>query len=228
MTRTSHHRDKAAADIESLATHHYFDREFSVKAVKLLPNEYYVSDDDMLLTTVLGSCIAACIRDPVLGVGGMNHFMLPDDSGPSVQTGSASMRYGAYAMEVLINALLSAGAKRERLEAKVFGGATVLSDMSVSRIGERNSEFILRYLELERIRVVAQDLKDKFPRRVNYLPRSGQAMVRRLKSRDAQIESREKSLAKTLASSGKKKAPSIELFDNINQVKSKKLGGVQS
>ncbi|MCM2130384.1 chemoreceptor glutamine deamidase CheD [Larsenimonas rhizosphaerae] len=228
MTQSSRERSSQASDIECLATHHYFDREFNVKAIKLLPNEYYVSNEDMLLTTVLGSCIAACIRDPVVGVGGMNHFMLPDESGPSVQTGSASMRYGAYAMEVLINALLMAGAKRERLEAKVFGGATVLADMSVSRIGERNSEFILRYLELERIRVLAQDLKDKFPRRVNYLPHSGQVMVRRLKSSDSKLQSRESSLARNLAKSGKEKAPAIELFDSLSQIRSNRAKGVRS
>lgn len=211
---------------EGLATHRYFDREHDRDAIKLLPNEYFVSRDDVLLTTVLGSCVAACIRDPVAGVGGMNHFMLPDDGGPSLRPASASMRYGAYAMEILLNALFAAGAKRERLEAKVFGGGMVLADMTVAKIGERNAEFVLRYLELERIRVLAQDLKDKYPRRVNYFPLSGQAMVKRLKSQDGTLEQREKMLARKLAQGSQDGA--IELFGNLPPRPGRSVGGGRS
>jgi hypothetical protein len=101
---------------DARATRHYFDSTFNYQAVKVLPNEYYVTGDDVMITTVLGSCVAACIRDPQTGVGGMNHFMLPE--GDSQSPASATMRYGAFAMEVLINEVLKAGASRERLQAQ--------------------------------------------------------------------------------------------------------------
>ena len=105
---------------EQLATNRYFDRKFGLEAAKILPGEYFVSSKEALLVTVLGSCVAACIRDADSGIGGMNHFMLPDDGGRNRMGMSA--RYGTYAMEVLINHLLKLGARRNRLEAKVFGG----------------------------------------------------------------------------------------------------------
>ncbi|HWW04619.1 chemoreceptor glutamine deamidase CheD [Collimonas sp.] len=194
---------------ESVATHHYFDREFDSAAVKLLPNEYYVTPDDMVLSTVLGSCVAACVRDSTAGVGGMNHFMLPDDggaggssgSGSGSTGGSASMRYGAYAMEMLLNELLKAGARRERLEAKVFGGGAVLANMTMLNIGDRNADFVLRYLQMEQVRVTAQDLRGSLPRRISYFPRSGKVMVRKLHriNEAVQVQRDEQQLVQTLA-----------------------------
>ena len=111
---------------EAMQPTRYHDKAFGCEAVKILPGEYFATDGDMALVTVLGSCVAACLRDPVAGVGGMNHFMLPrDDTSGAL---SRSARYGAYAMEVLINQLMRMGARRERLEAKVFGGGNVLAD----------------------------------------------------------------------------------------------------
>ncbi|WP_026349699.1 chemoreceptor glutamine deamidase CheD [Bordetella sp. FB-8] len=161
------------------ATRHYYDSNFNSPAVKILPNEYYVtSGEDLMLTTVLGSCVSACIHDPVTKVGGMNHFMLPD--GDSTSPASATMRYGSFAMEVLINELLKAGADRGRLEAKVFGGGAVLAAMQQMNIGERNGIFVLNYLKTEGIPVRSQDLGDEHARRINYFPRSGKVMVRRM------------------------------------------------
>ena len=199
---------------ESLATHHYFDREFASAAVKLLPNEYYVTPEDMVLSTVLGSCVAACVRDCVAGVGGMNHFMLPDDGSNGGSTAaSASMRYGAYAMEMLLNELFKAGARRERLEAKVFGGGAVLANMTMLNIGDRNADFVLRYLQLEQVRVTAQDLRGALPRRVSYFPRSGKVMVRKLhRINDAvQVRRDEQQLVQTLARQPMHNK--VELFD---------------
>ncbi len=166
---------------EVLAPNHYFDRNFKIDAAKILPGEYYVTGRDMLLVTVLGSCVAACIRDPKTGLGGMNHFMLPE-SGDRNDVFSSSMRYGGYAMEVLVNQLVKMGANRARLEAKVFGGGAVLRGFTTVNVGERNSEFVLEYLETERIRVVSQDLMGLYPRKVYYFPASGRVMVRKLKS----------------------------------------------
>jgi hypothetical protein len=109
-------------DLEQFATNVYYDRTFDCQAAKILPGEYYHTNKDMLIVTVLGSCVSACIRDRTTGLGGMNHFMLPDGGGDASSPVSASARYGTYAMEILINDLLKAGAKRENLEAKVFGG----------------------------------------------------------------------------------------------------------
>jgi chemotaxis protein CheD len=167
---------------EVLAPNHYFDRNFNSEAAKILPGEYYVTARDMLLVTVLGSCVAACIRDPKTGIGGMNHFMLPESGGDLRDVLSSSARYGGYAMEVLLNQLVKLGASRARLEAKVFGGASVLRGFTTVRVGEMNSEFVLDYLRTERIRVVAEDLKGLYPRKVYFFPGSGRVMVRKLKS----------------------------------------------
>src|SRR5438094_1201362 len=107
------------------ATNVYYDRTFDTDAAKILPGEYYYTDKDMLIVTVLGSCVSACIRDRAKGLGGMNHFMLPDGGDPNSPV-SASMRSGTYALEVLINDLLKAGARRENLEAKEFASDAVL------------------------------------------------------------------------------------------------------
>ena len=166
------------------ASRHYFDREFGVPAVKLLPGEYFVTTENIVLTTVLGSCVSACVRDSTAGIGGMNHFMLPDDADPGSRDVAAAMRYGAYAMDVLLNELFQGGAKRERLEAKVFGGGAVLANMTMLNIGERNADFVLRYLEVERVRIAAQDLRGKLPRRINYFPVTGRVTVRKLRQQD--------------------------------------------
>ncbi|MFC5303352.1 chemoreceptor glutamine deamidase CheD [Azospira restricta] len=164
--------------VEGFASNIYHDRNFDTAAAKILPGEYYVTGKEMVLVTVLGSCVAACIRDSENGIGGMNHFMLPDEGGKDVL--SSSTRYGTYAMEVLINHLLKSGARRHRLEAKVFGGGAVLASLSSSNIGARNAEFVLDFLQTEKIPVVAKDLLDSYPRKVYYFPRSGRVLVRKL------------------------------------------------
>ncbi|MDX9706767.1 MAG: chemoreceptor glutamine deamidase CheD [Azospira sp.] len=198
-----------AGCIESLAVNHYYDRNFKTRAIKILPGEYYATDSDIVLVTVLGSCIAACIRDTGNGIGGMNHFMLPDEGSRSVVSSSA--RYGTYAMEVLINHLLKAGARRNRLEAKVFGGGAVLSSLLSSNVGERNAEFVLKFLKTERIPVVAKDLLDAYPRKVYYFPRPGRVLVRKLhRVHNDTLFAREKEYRSRLASSPV--AGEIELF----------------
>ncbi|MBI3285989.1 MAG: chemoreceptor glutamine deamidase CheD [Burkholderiales bacterium] len=166
---------------EHFATNVYFDRTFDCDAAKILPGEFYFTHKDMLIVTVLGSCVSACIRDRVSGVGGMNHFMLPDSGGDADNPVSASMRYGTYAMEVLINELLKAGAKRENLEAKVFGGGNVLRGFTAINVGERNAKFVLDYLRAERMRVIAEDLNDIYPRKVYFFPKTGKVLVKKLK-----------------------------------------------
>lgn len=166
---------------EHFATNVYYDRTFDCDAAKILPGEFYFTGKDMLIVTVLGSCVSACIRDRVSGVGGMNHFMLPDGGADSDNPVSASMRYGTYAMEVLINELLKAGAKRENMEAKVFGGGNVLRGFTAINVGQRNAKFVLDYLRIERMRVIAEDLNDIYPRKVYFFPKTGKVLVKKLK-----------------------------------------------
>lgn len=160
----------------------YFDRTFNVDAVKILPGEYYVTGRDMVLVTVLGSCVAACIRDKVSGIGGMNHFMLPDSKNDFGNPGGLAGRYGTYAMELMINQMLKSGARRANLEAKVFGGGNVLRGFTVANVGERNAQFVLDYLKTEKIALAAQDLLDIYPRKVYYFPVTGRVLVKQLRS----------------------------------------------
>ena len=169
--------DNGPGLIEHQAAQRYFDRNFSSEAVKILPGEFFVTTRDMLLVTVLGSCVAACIRDPERGIGGMNHFMLPD-AGTGVMSRSA--RYGAYAMELLVNELIKSGARRSALQAKVFGGGRVMATLSNANVGERTADFVLAYLAQEGIPVLAQDLLDSHARKIYFFPNSGRVLLKRL------------------------------------------------
>lgn len=164
--------------VEHLAGNRYFDPTFGSEAVKVLPGEYFVTTTEMLLVTVLGSCVSACIRDKEKGIGGMNHFMLADSGEQSPN--SASARYGVYAMEILINHLLKLGARRGNLEAKLFGGGRVMAALSSSNVGERNCSFALEFLRTEGISVSAQDLLDVYPRKVYFFPTNGRVLVKKL------------------------------------------------
>ena len=198
--------------VESLATNHYHDRQFDIDAVKILPGEYYVTNGDLLLSTTLGSCIAACIRDKVSGIGGINHFMLPDMGTDTAVPASASARYGSYAMELLINELLKLGARRVNLEAKIFGGGNVLANMTVTRVGSRNTAFALDYLATEGIRLVGKDVLDAFPRKVYFFPKTRRALVKKLRAtRNDTLFVREVDYAKRI-SGVKEVSGEVELF----------------
>ncbi len=156
------------------ASFFFHDQHFKYNAAKVLPGEYFVSNEDLVIMTVLGSCIAACIWDSRLRIGGMNHFMLPEGGGDT------SGRYGSYAMELLINELVKQGSSREYMQAKVFGGGAVISGFTSMNVGERNTKFVLDYLATERIPVVSQDVLDIHPRKVCFFPVTGKALVKRL------------------------------------------------
>lgn len=161
----------------------YFDPHFQIETAKILPGEYFVASRDIALVTVLGSCVSACIRDEKTGIGGMNHFMLPDDGRKHVpiSPGDVSARYGVHAMELLINQLLKIGARREHMTAKVFGGGNVLQGFMLSNVGEQNAEFIVDYLGNEGIPITGQDLLDVWPRKIYFFPRTGKVLVKKLK-----------------------------------------------
>jgi chemotaxis protein CheD len=181
---------------------------------KILPGEFFVTRHDEAITTVLGSCISACIRDTKLRIGGMNHFMLPEDKsggksswmeGP---TGLAT-RYGTFAMESLLNELMKLGAVRERLEIKLFGGGRILSSMT--DVGAKNIDFAHSFLALEEFRIAAEDVGDTCPRHVDYYPYTGKVMLKRLRSLEAQaISHREAEYRRRLA---EPPADDVELFE---------------
>jgi len=160
----------------------YWDNHHHCFAARLLPGEYYVSTSHEIISTVLGSCVSACIRDTRIGVGGMNHFMLPLDSSQGTSAwgaaASAATRYGNVAMERLINDILKLGGRRENLELKLVGGGRVLAAMSTD-IGARNIEFVRQYVKDEGFNVVGEDLGDIYPRKVIYFPDTGKIRVKR-------------------------------------------------
>lgn len=189
----------------------YFDQEIKSLIVWVREGDYYVSSSPYeVISTVLGSCVAVCMRDPEAGVGGMNHFLLPEPVSVNDDLPSFGLRYGSYAIECLVNALLSRGARRERLEVKIFGGAD--SGMNSENCGERNAEFCLSYLRQENLKVVAKNLRGSSARRLRYYPVSGRAQLKtcanvslsRLQARQRQIEVAAKEL---------KSSTTIELFD---------------
>ncbi|MDT8407149.1 MAG: chemoreceptor glutamine deamidase CheD [Methylococcales bacterium] len=157
----------------------YWDGQNGIYAAKLLPGEVYVTDQEEMITTVLGSCIAVCVHDPEFNIGGMNHFMLPESMEERQETEilAESTRYGSYAMEFLINGLLKLGAKRERLQLKLFGGGKILP--SLSDVGERNIGFIRRYVRQEGFSVQAWDLGGDYPRKVNFYPSTGRVRMKK-------------------------------------------------
>lgn len=161
-----------------------WDPVYGTFTCRILPGEFYVTLHDEGITTTLGSCIAACIRDRVYGIGGMNHFMLPSDGSDNTNLRASSLseatRYGNYAMEHLINHILRNGGRRENLEVKVFGGGRIISHMT--DVGARNIAFVRDYLNTEGLPVVAEDVGDIHPRMVVYFPASGRVRVKRLRS----------------------------------------------
>lgn len=193
----------------------YWDNQNDIEAAKLLPGEYYVTLKHELVTTVLGSCISACIRDKVTGIGGMNHFMLPEttlnklNAGAEAVVGNAT-RYGNYAMEHLINTILEHGGKRKNLEVKIFGGGKIIP--TLGDIGLKNIQFVLEYIDTEALQLVSQDLGDIYPRKVNFYPKTGRVRMKKIKNlHNETIASREtqyrSSIKDTPVESGE-----IELF----------------
>ena len=179
------------------ATRRYRDPRFDAIAVKVFPGEHFVTaNPDEMLVTILGSCVTACIRDPLAGVGGMNHFMLPEAMGGGWDTASGSMRYGNVAMERLINDILIQGGMRQRLEIKVFGGGNVMKG-ATSNIGHRNADFVETYLVAENLPITAHHLRGSLPRRVHYFPSTGRVMLLELQRTEQEAVVRSEGLYKS-------------------------------
>lgn len=188
----------------------YYNPMTGTNVIKVFSGDCYVSKTpgDMMVT-VLGSCIAACIRDPIAGVGGMNHFLLPD----SQDAANAPLRYGAYSMEKLINDIINNGGVKSRLEVKVFGGGNVIK--SSAMIGDKNVRFIREYLKAEGLKISQEDLGGISPRRIHYYPDSGKVMMRKLNKAEEvkEVEQEEISYSKKLnTKSSHHEEGDVELF----------------
>ena len=170
----------------------YWDNSLHSFAAKILPGEFYVTQSDEAVITSLGSCVSACIRDRIFGVGGMNHFMLPEAS-DTVLGGngfaSEAARYGSFAMEQLINEILKAGGRRENLEIKLTGGGRVLANMSTD-IGGKNIRFAKEYLHNDGLDAISEDLGGTWPRRVVYFPATGRLRVKKMGSKEVVSQER--------------------------------------
>ena len=157
-------------------THHSF-------AAKILPGEFYVTQSDEAVITSLGSCVSACIRDPAMGIAGMNHFMLPLQRGKAWSVHSAldslANRYGNYAMEHMITDILKHGGRRKYLQVKIFGGSRVLNN--VTAVGDSNIRFVRNFLQLENIEIIAEDVGGINPRKIFFFPESGKVMVKKIR-----------------------------------------------
>ncbi len=158
----------------------YWDKNFNMIAAKILPGEYYVTRSQETIVTVLGSCISACIRDRITGVGGMNHFMLPENNTENDPWNNLATRYGSYAMEHMINDILKHGGKKENLEIKITGGGKIIKSMT--DVGSKNIQFVKKYLFIENYTIESEDVGDIYPRKVQYNPATGLLRVKRLKS----------------------------------------------
>ncbi|MGE0859810.1 MAG: chemoreceptor glutamine deamidase CheD [Gammaproteobacteria bacterium] len=178
-------RIKAQLALEFSHIRKSFDVKLDATVAKILPGEYYATGDHEYITTTLGSCVSACLWDPLVAFGGMNHFMLPDAGEGRLEIGGASdaARYGSFAMEHLINAILKAGGRRERLRAKIVGGGNVLQ--IATNIGGRNIEFVRGYLRNEGIQIVGEDVGGRAGRLVRFHPASGAAAVKPLASTES-------------------------------------------
>jgi chemotaxis protein CheD len=198
------------AGVRTAGGRRFFDSTADAWVVKVFPGEYYVTGKaDEVLVTVLGSCVSACIRDPLMGIGGMNHFMLPASQSGRWGADAEPTRFGNFAMEKLINELIKAGGVRERMEIKVFGGGNVTE--STQMIGTQNADFVLRYLQDEGLRSVAKDLGGDHPRRIHYYPKTGRVIRRLLVTSEfATIARDESDYASRLSST--KTSGEIQLF----------------
>ena len=191
----------------------YWDKTHDMFAAKILPGEFYVTTQNELIVTVLGSCVSACVRDPVFGIGGMNHFMLPiqgGDGGSWEKKGlGLATRYVNFAMEHLLNEILKNGGMRKNLEIKVFGGGKILAQMT--DIGDKNIQFVLDYIKTEGLKLLSHDLGDIYPRKVQYHPKSGKVRVKKLRSlHNDTITAREREYLRTLSST--QQEGEIDLF----------------
>lgn len=188
----------------------YWDKHTGMSTAKILPGEFYVTAHNEAITTILGSCISACVRDPKAGLGGMNHFMLPINNSASPIEQADAARYGNFAMEQMINDILRNGGTRQNLEIKIFGGGRVMR--GITDVGKKNITFVKEYIELENLKLLAEDVGGNYPRKVMYQPKTGKVKMKKLLNQhNNTVESRDESYFDKITH--EKTEGDIELFD---------------
>ena len=188
--------------------HNFFDKKINKQIISISPGEYFISNDhNIVIQTILGSCIAVCLYTDIDGYSGMNHFMLPESIGNHEVADTDSGRYGMYSMEILINSLLKAGVKKNYLKAKIFGGGNVLDFKSIKNsVGENNIAFINEYLEKERIPIVSSHVGGDFARKILFFTDSKRVLLKKIERANALETIKEEELyQKTLVKDEKKK-----------------------
>ncbi len=203
----------ATISISKSAVERYWDPQLNSLVRSIQPGEFAVTDRaNLALGTLLGSCVSACICDPEAAIGGLNHFLLPVDKAQNDRPDTSAARYGVQAMELLINEILKNGGKRSRLEAKLFGGANMMSGSEAGRVGARNQAFSLEFLEREDIPVIASDLGGASPRRVFFKPAANKVLVLKPERSDtARVHQAEARLHREAASAASDNG-AVELF----------------
>lgn len=188
-----------------------WDSRFPYEIASILPGEFFVSREPMVVYTVLGSCISACIRDPIVGVGGMNHFMLPEPTETGHDSWGESTRYGSYAMESLINEILKRGGLKRRLEIKLFGAGKIYEGNI--DVGANNAKWVIEYLKSEGLAVVKSDLGDVFPRKIYYFTNSGRVLMKRIEHvKNRTIIERENDYAAQIKQRAQQPVEDVTLF----------------
>ncbi len=211
-SETAERRARAALDPAlDQGRRRYVDPKSNHQVVRVLPGDHYVSETkNEMIVTILGSCVAACIRDPKTGIGGMNHFMLPESETGNWGAVSATMRYGNFAMETLINEILRTGCTRERLEVKLFGGGNVTPGRV--KVGDMNGQFALNYLKYEGLQPAAYDLGGTSPRRIHFYPETGKVDRLLLRRRDDRKYLKEENAYRSRLPLQIKKGGDVDLF----------------
>lgn len=190
----------------------HYDRRFERQVSIIHPGEYFSSDEDIIISTILGSCIAVAMYDPNLHLGGLNHFMLPGELHGRAFYQEESGRYGMFAMELLINDLIKKGARRDKLVAKVFGGGHVLSSTTSGSIPDSNIRFALDFLETERITIVSQDVGGTEARKVMFFPRTARVLLKRFGGKYIKPVEREETAYLARIRKKKQETPDVTLF----------------
>jgi chemotaxis protein CheD len=192
--------------------YNHYDRKFDRQVSIIHPGEYFSSDEDIIISTILGSCIAVAMYDSSLQLGGLNHFMLPGELHGREFFREESGRYGMFAMELLINDLIKKGARRDKLAAKVFGGGHVLNTTSSGSIPDSNIRFALDFLRTERIPIASQDVGGTEARKVMFFPRTARVLLKRFGGKYIKPVEREETAYLERIKRKKRDTPDVTLF----------------
>jgi len=178
--------------------------QFEQEVFTIHPGEFYATREDVVVSTVLGSCVAVGLFDPWAGIGGLNHFMLPGAMAKDDLIANPNARYGMYAMELLINELMKLGLPKANMKAKVFGGGSVLrlTNDDAARLPRSNVDFAFEYLAKESIPILASDVGGSRPRRIFFFPRTGRVLLKRIaETQVVRVEKEEENYLETIRSS---------------------------